>query len=125
MGYSVERLELGVSSHNNDQRPFTAIPPALAERQFTQVVSHTVSPVEVEFLSAGRLYVLAGTDWHGYFDATSWLGDVAQPEPLPLLETSHQPAFEVWSLVGERGDRVVAPTQVMLVSDRLERRCTP
>jgi len=124
MGYTVERLELGVSSHNNDLRPFTAIPPPLTERQFTQVVSCAVSPVEVEFLSAGRLYILAGTDWHGYFSVTSWLGDVAEPEPLPLVETSHRPAFEIWSLIGERADRFVAPTQVMLVSDHLERRCT-
>lgn len=124
MGYTVERLALGVSSHNNDERPFTAIPATLAQRQFTQVVSHAVSPVELEFVSAGRVYVLAGTDWYGYFAASSWLGEVARPEPVPLLETSHRPAFEAWSLVGGCGDRFVAPTQVMLVSDHLERRCT-
>lgn len=122
MGYTIERLELGVSSHNNERRPFTAIPEPLAGRSFTQVVACSVSPVTVEFLSPGRLYVLAGTDWHGYFAAAEWLGAAAVPEALPMLETSHRPVFEVWSLVGNTGDRMVAPTQVMLVADYLERR---
>ena len=124
MGYTIDRLALGVSSHNNDLRPFTAIPPPLEHRQFTQVVSCAVSPVEVEFLSPGRLYILAGTDWHGYFAATAWLQGVASPERLPLVETSHRAAFEAWSIVGDRGTRVVAPTQVMLVGEALERRCS-
>ena len=122
MGYTIDRLALGVSSHNNDMRPFTSIPPVLAARSFTQVVAGTVSPVEVEFLSPGRLFVLAGTDWHGYYAASDWLALTARPEPLPLVETAHRPVFEVWSLDGEPGDRFVAPTQVMLVCDYLERR---
>ena len=122
MGYTIDRLELGASSHNNEARPFTAIPAPLVGRRFTQVVSRAVSPVAMEFLSPGRVYVLAGTDWHGYYSATDWLTNVAQPEPMPLVETCDRPAFEVWSLRGKRGDRLVAPTQVMLVSDRLERR---
>jgi hypothetical protein len=122
MGYTIERLELGASSHNNDSRPFTAIPPPLAGLSFTQVVSCSVSPVHVEFLSPGRLYVLVGTDWHGYYPATDWLRDTGDAEPLPLVETCHRHAFEVWSLLGRRGDRFVAPTQVMLVSGHLERR---
>jgi hypothetical protein len=122
MGYTIERLELGASSHNNELRPFTAIPAPLAGRCFTQVVACSVSPVSVEFLSPGRLYVLAGTDWHGYYSAAEWLANAAEPEPVPLVETCHRPAFEVWSLVGRAGERFLAPTQVMLVSDYLERR---
>src|SRR5205085_4282914 len=98
-------------------RPFTAIPEPLAGRSFTQVVSSAVSPVGVQFLSAGRLYVLAGVDWDGYYVATAWLGGVGEAEAMPFVETRRRPAFEVWSLLGERGDRFVIPTQVMLVSD--------
>jgi hypothetical protein len=122
MGYTIDRLQLGVSSHNNEARPFTAIPGPLSGRSFTQVVSRAVSPVEMQFLSSGRVYILVGTDWDGYYFATAWLGGAGEAEPLPFVETCHRPAFEVWSLVGKRGDEFVAPTQVMLVSDHLERR---
>lgn len=122
MGYTVERLELGASSHNNERRPFTAIPEPLLGRRFTQVVSGVVSPVEVRFLSGGRVYVLAGTDWDGYYAATEWLGRHGRPEALPFVETQRRPAFEAWSLTGERDQQFVIPTQVMLVSDHLERR---
>jgi hypothetical protein len=122
MGYTVDRLTLGASSHNNDIRPFTAIPDALAGHPFTQVVAYSASPVDLEFLSAGHVCVLAGTDWYGYFAATEWLREVAAAEPLPLVETCHRPAFEVWSLRGEAGDRYVSPTQVALVAAHLEKR---
>jgi hypothetical protein len=122
MGYTVDRLTLGASSHNNDVRPFTAIPDPLAGRPFTQVVACSASPVELEFLSAGHVCVLAGTDWYGYFDATDWLRHVADAEPLPLVEARHRPAFEVWSLRGDAGDRYVSPTQVALVAAHLEKR---
>jgi hypothetical protein len=122
MGYTIGRLQLGVSSHNNDVRPFTAIPESLTGRSFTQVVSCAVSSVELEFLSVGRVYVLAGTDWDGYYFATAWLGSNGEADAMPFVETCHRPAFEVWSLCGKQGDRFVVPTQVMLVSDYLERR---
>ena len=122
MGYTIGRLELGASSHNNEARPFTSIPERLAGRSFTQVVSRAVSSVEVELLSSGRVYVLAGTDWDGYYVATAWLGGNGETEPMRFVETCHRPAFEVWSLRGERGDQFVVPTQVMLVSEHLERR---
>ncbi|HEX6463612.1 MAG TPA: hypothetical protein VFZ98_04140, partial [Vicinamibacterales bacterium] len=122
MGYTVDRLLLGASSHNNDVRPFTAIPVPLAGRPFTQVVACSASPVDLEFLSAGRVCVLAGTGWYGYFAAAEWLREIADAEPLPLVETSHRPAFEVWSLKGDAGDRFVSPTQVALVAAHLEKR---
>jgi hypothetical protein len=122
MGYAIDTLQLGASSHTNEVRPFTAIPDPIAGRHFTQVVSCAVSPVNLEFLSSGRMYVLVGTDWDGYYPATAWLGQTGEAEPMPVVETCHRPAFEVWSLLGERGDRFVSPTQVMLVSDYLERR---
>jgi hypothetical protein len=125
MGYTIDLLEHGASSHNNDRRPFTALPAPLVGRSFTQVVSCSVSPVAVELLSSGRLYVLVGIDWYGYHPAIAWLEDAGTLEPLPLVETCHRPAFEVWSLAGETGDRFVAPTQVMLVADYLERREQP
>ncbi len=122
MGYTLERLESGASSHNNDPRPLADVPSQLAGRRFTQVVSGRAAPVEVEFLSAGKLYVLVGTDWEGHAPASAWLREAGQREPVPPVETLRGTAFEVWSLLGETGDRFVIPTQVMLVSDHLERR---
>lgn len=122
MGYTLGQLRLGASSHNNVVRPFTAIPERLAGRTFTQVVSGAASSVRLQFLTSGRVYVLAGTDWNGYYIATAWLGGNGEPAPTPFVETGHRRAFEVWSLLGERGDQFVIPTQVMLVSDFLEQR---
>jgi hypothetical protein len=119
MGYTVARLEAGVSSHNNDPRPLTAIPEPLTGLQFTQVVAFAVSPIKVEFLTPGKLYVLVGNDWDGYYPATAWLSETGFRERLPAVETQRGTAFEVWSLVGEAGERFILPTQVMLVADRL------
>jgi hypothetical protein len=119
MGYTVARLEAGASSHNNDPRPFTAVPEPLAGLEFTQVVSMSVSSVEVEFFTSGKLYVLVGNDWEGYWPATTWLSEKGFKEDLPLVETQRGTAFEVWSLVGEAGECFVLPTQVMLAADRL------
>jgi len=125
MGYAVERLRTGVSSHTNITRPFVAIPQALDGLSFTQVVAYSVAPVEVEFVSPGRLYVLVGDDWDGQTVARTWLRDRGLREDLPSLRTEPGPGFEVWSLVGEVGDRFELPTQVMLVADRLERSPPP
>jgi hypothetical protein len=78
-------------------------------------------PVEVEFLAPGKLYILVGTDWEGYHRATAWLREAGYREALPSVATRRGTAFEVWSLVGEEGERFVLPTQVMLVADRLVR----
>jgi hypothetical protein len=121
MGYTIARMETGISSHNNAERPFGAIPEALMGRPFTQVVSRRVSPVEVEFLASGKLYILVGTDWDGYVPATAWLREAGQPEPIHAVQTRRGTRFEVWSLAGKTGDRIVLPTQMMLVADRLER----
>jgi hypothetical protein len=122
MGYTIGRLEEGASSHNNDARPFTAIPEILAGLAYTQVVACSVSEVEVEFLASGKLYVLVGTDWEGGGIATAWLRKEARRELIPPLMTHRRTSFEVWSLVAEAGHRVVLPTQVMLVASHLEKR---
>jgi hypothetical protein len=122
MGYRLATLEAGMSSHVNAERPFTSIPEVLRGRRFTQVVASTVSPVEIEFLTAGKLFVLAGNDWDGYHVAREWLAEHGYDERLPPADTVDGAGFEVWSLVGRAGDRFVLPTQVMLVADRLRRR---
>jgi hypothetical protein len=119
MGYTVGRLEPGASSHNNDARPFLAVPPPLLGKPFTQVVASRVSPVEVEFRTPGKLYVLVGTDWHGYYSATEFLRDRGFREPVAELATRRGTGFEVWSLLGEAGEALVLPTQVMLVAEEL------
>jgi hypothetical protein len=122
MGYTLARLETGVSSHNNDTRPFKTIPEPLAGLQFTQVVSSVVSPVEIEFLTHGKLYVLVGNDWYGYYPASAWLRQAGFREELPLVETQRGTGFEVWSLVGDTGESFLLPTQVMLAARQLVRK---
>lgn len=121
MGYVIARLAVGISSHTNDHRPFTDIPAVLTGLAFTQVVASVVSPVEVEFLTPGRLYVLVGNDWDGYYTATTWLRENGKREQLPLVATRRGTGFEAWSLIGESGERLVIPTQVMLAASRLVR----
>jgi hypothetical protein len=122
MGYVVAQLEKGVSSHTNIARPLAHIPAPLAGKPFTQVVAYQASPVEVEFLSPGKLYVLVGTDWYGYEHVTRWLASIGYREPLPALTTTLGTTFEVWSLIGEVGESLVIPTQTMLVAEQLRRR---
>ena len=122
MGYTIETLDVGASSHNNDHLPFQSIPEPLRGRKFTQVVSFSASEIEIEFLSAGKLYVLVGTDWGGHEPATNWLRQTGYKEDLSLARTGRDTAFEIWSLVAEAGERFVIPTQVMLVSDHLVKR---
>jgi hypothetical protein len=122
MGYSIGRLAPGVSSHNNLARPIATVPTPLAGLEFTQVVAYRASPVELEFLSPGKVYVLVGDDWYGYHPATEWLELEGYREPLPALLTQCGAGFEVWSLVGKAGERFVLPTQVMLAARELTRR---
>jgi hypothetical protein len=123
MGFTIARLELGVSSHNNDERPFSSIPAPLLGKPFTQVVASHVSPVTVQFRTTGKLYVLAGTDWYGYHEATRFLRPRARREPWAHLLTARDTGFEVWSIVGDAGDALIVPTQVMLVADELVPAC--
>jgi hypothetical protein len=121
MGLTVARLTLGASSHNNDWRPFDAVPDVLLGRVFTQAVACRVSPVEIDFLQSGKLYVLVGTDWDGYHPAIAWLSGRGIKEMLPPALTARGTAFEIWSVVGVAGESAVIPTQVVLVGDRLIR----
>jgi hypothetical protein len=122
MGYRLARLEAGVSSHVNLAQPLVSIPPALVGLVFTQVVAWQAGPVAVEFTMPGKLYVLVATDWYGHQPASDWLATAGFREPLPPLQTAAGTAFEVWSLVGEAGEQVVIPTQVMLAARELSRR---
>jgi hypothetical protein len=121
MGYTIATLELGASSHNNEHRPFATIPEPLIGLRFTQVVASRVSPIDLHFVTSGRLFVLVGNDWDGYRIARDWLAEAGFHEGLPLAETQGGAGFEVWSLVKEAGERVVLPTQVMLVGTELAR----
>ena len=121
MGYTIARLTLGASSHNNDIRPFDVVPDILLGRVFTQAVACCVSPVEIHFLRSGKLYVLVGTDWDGYHSAAAWLSARGTKEMLPLATTARGTGFEIWSLQGSVDERLVIPTQIVLVGDGLVR----
>ena len=122
MGYVVTRLAPGVSSHTNFACPLTGIPAPLAGKPFTQVVAERAAPIEVEFLAAGKLYVLIGTGWYGYRPMTEWVSAIGYREPLPSITTAAGTAFEVWSVIGEAGERLLIPSQAMLVAGELRRR---
>jgi len=119
MGYTVARFEPGVSSHNNDLRPIVNVPEALHGLAFTQVVAGCALPVEVEFRTPGKLYILAGTDWEGFGPLTAALERMAVRESLPRVETTVGRSFEVWSLEREAGDRLTLPTQALLIAAEL------
>ena len=60
-----------------------------------------MSPVEIEFLTSGKLYVLVGNDWAGHHTNTEWLSHTGFREALPLVETQAKSGFEIWSLIAE------------------------
>jgi FkbM family methyltransferase len=119
MGYRISTLEPGMSSHVNIERPFSAPPEPLRGLAFTQVVANSVSPLLIEFRSPGKLFVLVGDDWAGAAVARDWVAAAGFIEDLPRVATAVGAGFEVWSIVGDVGEHVVAPTQVMLVAQRL------
>ena len=119
MGYSVDRLVPGVSSHCNASRPFRSVPAALRGQAFTQVVSGHVSPVEVEFRTSGSLYVLCGTDWKGGQETSRELATLGHDTPFAPLSTTENTAFDVFRVHGTAGQRITYATQVMLVAKEL------
>jgi hypothetical protein len=121
MGYTLALLEGGVSTHNNDPRPLVSVPSELAGLPFTQVVANHAEPVEIEFRTSGRLFVLAAPGWEGYGPAAEFLGDAGWRDSIEPLRTRDGTTFEVWSLYADAGERLQLPTQVMLAAAELVR----
>jgi hypothetical protein len=121
MGFTLARLQPGVSTHNNDPRPIVSIPPALVGLQFSQVVSCHSAPVEIEFRTRGRLFVLAAPGWEGYASAAALLDEAGWRELSDPVRTQNGTVFEPWVLFAEAGERLVIPVQVMLASEELVR----
>ena len=121
MGFTLARLECGVSTHNNEQRPLVSVPAELAGLPFTQVVANHATPVEIEFRTAGRLFVLAAPGWEGYAPAVEFLDDAGWRDPIEPLRTRDGTTFEIWSLYAEAGERLDLPAQVMLAAEELVR----
>jgi hypothetical protein len=121
MGYTLARLEPGISTHNNDTRPLVFVPPALAGMQFTQVVANYSAPIEIEFRRSGRLLALAARGWEGYAPAAAFLDDSGWRDPVEPLRTHDGTIFDAWSLIAEAGERLIIPVQVMLVAAELIR----
>jgi hypothetical protein len=121
MGYTLARLECGVSTHNNDPRPLVSVPVELAGLRFTQVVANHAAPVEIEFRKGGRLFVLAASGWDGYAPAAEFLDDAGWHDSIEPLRTRDGTIFKVWSLYAEAAERLHLPTQVMLAAAELVR----
>jgi hypothetical protein len=97
------------------------VPVELADLAFTQVVANHATPVEVEFRTRGRLFVLAAPGWQGYASAAEFLDDAGWRDSIEPLRTRDGTTFEVWSLYAEGGERLQVPTQVMLAAAQLLR----
>jgi len=121
MGYTLARLECGVSTHNNDPRPLVSVPVELAGLPFTQVVANHATPVEIEFRTGGRLFVLSASGWDGYARAVEFLDDAGWRDSIEPLRTRDGTTFEVWSLYAGAGESLYLPTQVMLAAAELVR----
>jgi hypothetical protein len=121
MGYTIARLSLGISTHNNDDRPLVFVPDELINGWFTQVVANFSRPVEIEFKTAGRVLVFASPGWEGYAPAASYLDDAGWREPIDPLRTRDGTIFQPWCLVADDGERLMLPTQVMLAAAELVR----
>lgn len=119
MGYRVVRMTAGESTHVNDPRPIASFPPALEGLQFTQVVANDASPVDLEFLTSGRLFALSGRGWYGYAIATAFLDDAGWRNASDTVVTRNGTVFDVWTLAGRQGETVTLPTQVMLATHEL------
>jgi len=121
MGYTLARLEYDISTHNNDLRPLISVPLELAGLPFTQVVANHTTPVQIEFKTAGRVFVLVALGWEGYAPAVEFLDDAGWRDSIEPLRTRDGTTFEIWSLYAEAGERLELPTQVMLVAADLIR----
>jgi hypothetical protein len=119
MGYTLAKLALGISTHNNDARPLVSVPETLRGLCFTQVVANHAAPVEIEFRSEGKLFVLAAPGWEGYAAAAAFLDDAGWRETIDVLRTRDGTTFEAWSLVAGAGEHLVIPTQVMLAANEV------
>lgn len=119
MGYTLARLECGVSTHNNDPRPLVSVPVELAGLPFTQVVANHATPVEIEFRTGGRLFVLAAPGWDGYAPAAEFLDAAGWRDSIEPLRTRDGTTFEIWSLWAQAGEHLHLPTQVMLAAAEL------
>jgi hypothetical protein len=119
MGFTVARIEPGISTHNNDPRPIISIPQPLAGLSFTQVVACHSAPVTVEFCSDGQLFVLAAPGWEGYAPAAALLDDAGWREAFEPLRTGEGTYFEAWRLIAKAGECLTFPVQVMLAGKEL------
>lgn len=118
MGYTLARVETGISTHNNDRRPFVAIPNSIRSLTFTQLVSNCAGPVNVEFVSTGILIVGVARGWEGYAVAAEFLSGAGWPMQTET-KTSDGTEFDLWTLYARQGERFTVPTQVMLISCEL------
>ena len=121
MGYGLQRMALGVSTHGNDQRPIASLPEALQGLWFTQVVANHAAPVAIEFMTTGRAFVLSGRGWYGHDIAAAYLDQAGWRNEFGSVRTTNDTVFDVWTLAGVAGERLTVPTQVMLASAALLR----
>jgi hypothetical protein len=110
MGYSSGKLQSGANMYTNHPGNWANIPKEIEGKQYTLVVANTVSPVMVEFRSAGKAYFIP--HWQ-------------LPQQRPVLakygkkENYTLGGYEVWSIQGRPGMKVSFPTQIVLIADKL------
>jgi hypothetical protein len=118
MGYTTGELHKGTSTHNNDDYPLTEIPSILVGKPFTKFVGGRNGSVSFEFVTRGKIFILAQV-WPGYPQQATILSTLAKKEDMSVRNTKI--TFEVWSITAEAGKRVYLPFQEILVADHLEK----
>ena len=114
MGYSIGVLAKGVKSHTNNDNTLDDFPDAWIGKSYTLVVSNVSSPVQIRFITSGKIYVLAGI--HSRETELAALAKVAKREASLTATDS-----TVWSITASEGTQIVIPFQVCLIAESLEK----
>jgi hypothetical protein len=118
MGYAIGTLSKGAPSHTNNGNTYDELSDALVGKSYTLVVANNSSPVRIKFLTAGKVYLLAGL--HSRASELAALARVAKHEPT-LTATDNT----VWSITAEAGTEFTIPFQVTLIAEALENGSNP
>jgi tetratricopeptide (TPR) repeat protein len=114
MGYKIDKLIDGSSSHTNLANKFEAIPAELKGKAYTQQVSNSTSPLKIKFITAGSVYILANSSWGGYAVEAKSLAKIGKKTTIkPVFNGKEK--YEVWIVQGSKG-QIVETTNHAVVS---------
>jgi hypothetical protein len=118
MGYTIKKLRKGVSSHNNDNRPWTEVPKELDGHLFTQMVSDKPGRIEITFKTTGMIYILIDKSWAGYSGEADKIAVLGEKTDITI--SNGREIFEAWIVQGKIGDSIEVSNHV-LVAEGLQK----